>query len=98
MPTAHATTHKAGGSDAIALDMLAAPTDITTLNASTTAHGLLPKLSGNAAQFLSGAGTWLTAAAGGDEVFIGTADPGATYELCTTRTSRRSIRPSSRIT
>ena len=43
-PTAHATSHKSGGSDSIKLDELAAPTDITTLNASTSAHGLLPKV------------------------------------------------------
>ena len=42
-PTAHATSHKSGGTDAIKLDELAAPTDVTTLNASTTAHGLAPK-------------------------------------------------------
>ena len=42
-PTAHATSHKSGGSDSIKLDELAAPTDITTLNASTTAHGLALK-------------------------------------------------------
>lgn len=43
-PSAHAPTHRTGGSDAIALDTLAAPTDVTTLNASTGAHGLAPKL------------------------------------------------------
>lgn len=42
-PSAHATSHQAGGADPIALDTLAAPTDITTLNASTSAHGLLVK-------------------------------------------------------
>lgn len=42
-PTTHAATHKTGGTDAIKLDELAAPTNITTLNASTTAHGLCPK-------------------------------------------------------
>ena len=42
-PTTHATSHKSGGTDAIKLDELAAPTDVTTLNASTTAHGLAPK-------------------------------------------------------
>lgn len=41
---AHATTHKSGGSDSIKLDELAAPTDITTLDVSTSAHGLMPKL------------------------------------------------------
>lgn len=57
-PTSHATSHKSGGGDSIKLDELAAPTDVTTLNASTGAHGLLPKLSGNAAQALLGDGTW----------------------------------------
>lgn len=64
-PQAHATTHKSGGSDAVKLDELAAPTDITTLNASTTAHGLLPKLSNVGTQYLSGLGTWTTPAGGG---------------------------------
>lgn len=55
---AHATRHRAGGNDPLALDLLAPPTDTTTLNASTSAHGLLTKLSGNAAQFLNGAGAF----------------------------------------
>jgi hypothetical protein len=59
-PTAHATTHKSGGSDPIKLDELAAPTDVTTLNSSTTAHGLLPKLDNNASHFLNGQGGWTT--------------------------------------
>ena len=64
-PTAHKTTHQSGGTDAIALDTLAAPTDVTTLNASASAHGLLRKLSGAATDFLSGAGTWAVPAGGG---------------------------------
>lgn len=63
-PTTHATSHKSGGSDAVKLDELAAPTDVTTLNASTSQHGLLPKLSGNALQFLNGTGGFTTPAAG----------------------------------
>ena len=35
-------------------------TNITTANASTTAHGLLPVLSNNGAQFLNGVGNWTT--------------------------------------
>jgi hypothetical protein len=54
-PSAHATSHKSGGSDAIKLDELAAPTDVTTLNATTSAHGLMPKGDGNAVHFYSGA-------------------------------------------
>lgn len=42
----------------IVLDSLAAPTDITTLNASTTAHGLCPKLSGASTEFLNGIGVF----------------------------------------
>lgn len=57
-PTAHAANHKSGGTDAIKLDELAAPTDVTTLNASTTAHGLLPKLDNTATNFLNGQGAW----------------------------------------
>lgn len=65
-PSAHATSHESGGSDAIPLDTLGATTDVTTLNSSTSAHGLLPKLSGTSTQYLSGSGTWATPAGGGD--------------------------------
>jgi hypothetical protein len=64
-PTAHATSHKSGGSDSIKLDELAATTDITTLNASTTAHGLLPKLDNVSTHYLDGTGAWSTPAGGG---------------------------------
>jgi len=57
-PTTHATSHKSGGSDVIKLDEFGATTDITTLNASTTAHGLLPKLSNVSTQYLNGLGNW----------------------------------------
>jgi hypothetical protein len=40
------------------LDSLAAPTDVTTLNSSTDAHGLLIKLDGTATNYLTGAGAW----------------------------------------
>lgn len=56
----------AGGADAIKLDELGAPTDITTLDSSVTAHGLLPKLSNDSAQFMSGVGTWATPGGGSD--------------------------------
>ena len=65
-PSAHATTHKSGGSDAIALDTLAAPTDVTTLNATASAHGLLPKLAGNTTTFLRGDGQWVSPTGAGD--------------------------------
>lgn len=63
-PTAHATSHQSGGGDPIALDTLATPTDIATLNASTSAHGLLRKLDNNAAHYLDGTGAWSTPAGG----------------------------------
>lgn len=58
-PSAHAANHKSAGSDPIKLDELAAPTDVTTLNASTSAHGLLKKLSNVATQFMNGVGNWV---------------------------------------
>lgn len=57
-PGAHASTHEALGSDPLTLDTLAAPTDITDLNASTSAHGLCPKGSGVAGEFLAADLTW----------------------------------------
>jgi hypothetical protein len=64
-PAAHATTHQAGGTDPIALDTLAAPTDVTTLNASSSKHGLLPKLPADATKFLDGTGAWTVPAGSG---------------------------------
>lgn len=40
-------------------------TDVTNLNASTSAHGLLRKLDGNTSHFLRGDGTWAAPAGGG---------------------------------
>jgi microcystin-dependent protein len=57
-PSAHALTHESGGSDAIPLDTLAAPSDTLRLNASIAAHGLLRKLDNNPVHFLDGTGTW----------------------------------------
>jgi len=48
------------------LDDLATPDDNTDLNATTTYHGLLPKLDGNANNFLTGVGAWATPAGGGN--------------------------------
>lgn len=64
-PTSHATSHKSGGSDAVKLDELAAPTDVTTLDASTSAHGLLSKLPGGSTNFLRADGAWAAPAGGG---------------------------------
>lgn len=57
-PTAHAASHKSAGGDAVKLDELAAPTDVTTLNATTALHGLLPKLGGGTTNFLRADGAW----------------------------------------
>ena len=61
----HATQHKSGGGDAIKLDELASPTDVTTLNSTTAEHGLLRKLDGLTTTFLRGDGTWASPAGGG---------------------------------
>lgn len=58
IPTAHHTTHEAGGSDEILLDKLGAPTDVLLLNTSTSAHGLCPKLDNDTSHFLNGQGSW----------------------------------------
>lgn len=60
-PTAHKTSHQSGGADAIKLDDLSAPDDNTDLDASTSAHGLLPKLPNDTGKFLRGDGTWAAA-------------------------------------
>lgn len=57
-PSAHATNHKSGGTDSIKLDELAAPTDVTTLDASTSAHGLMKKYPGGTTNFLRADGTF----------------------------------------
>src|SRR6056297_2547662 len=59
----HATRHQSGGADAIKLDDLASPDDNTDLDASSTAHGLLPKLPDDATKRLDGTGSWVD---GGD--------------------------------
>lgn len=63
-----ASLFQSGGAQAIALDTLAAPTDITTLNASTSAHGLLRKLDNNSAHFLDGTGAWSTPSGSGSGI------------------------------
>lgn len=64
-PLPHAPSHKSGGTDPIKLDELAAPTDITTLNVSTTAHGLTPKLPNDATKYLDGTGAYTVPPGGG---------------------------------
>ena len=69
-PTAHATSHKSGGGDAVKLDELAAPTDVTTLDATTGAHGLLPKLGGGSTNYLRADGTWAAPPGSGGAVTL----------------------------
>ena len=67
-PSAHAPTHQVGGSDQVTVtEPMLSFSDNTLNNASTTKHGLLPKLSGNAAQALLGNGTWGASAGYTDE-------------------------------
>ena len=69
-PIAHATSHKSGGGDAVKLDELAAPTDVTTLDATTGAHGLLPKLGGGSTNYLRADGTWAAPPGSGGAVTL----------------------------
>jgi len=57
-PAYHASSHQSGGGDSIKLDDLATPDDNTDLNATTSQHGLLPKLGGGTTNFLRADGTW----------------------------------------
>jgi len=57
-PLGHHASHESGGTDSIKLDDLATPDDNTDLDATAARHGLLPKLSGNAAHVLHGDGSW----------------------------------------
>lgn len=57
-PTAHATSHQSGGSDAIKLDDLATPDNNTDLNVSTSRHGLTPILPNDATKYLDGTGAY----------------------------------------
>ncbi len=60
----HSARHESGGGDAIKIDDLSAPDDNTDLNATTSAHGLLPKLGGGSTNFLRADGTWSAPSAG----------------------------------
>jgi hypothetical protein len=62
---AHAVTHQFGGSDPLAIDTLDSASDNTNLNATITAHGLLPKLDGDATHFLDGQGNFSAPISGG---------------------------------
>lgn len=70
----HGRTHQNAGRDAIRLDDLAATEDNTDLNSSTTAHGLLAKLSGTAADFLGGDGAFKSATTARSNMGLATSD------------------------
>jgi hypothetical protein len=77
---AHASTHEDGGSDEIPLDTLGVPSDTTTLNATTSRHGLLPKLGGGTTNFLRADGAWAAPAGGGNVNNSGTPTAGQAAE------------------
>src|SRR3990172_2699893 len=74
----------------IPLDSHAPASDILDCNASTSAHGLLPKLSGVVGEVLRGDGTWGTGGSGAPttaEYLVGVADGGLSTERVTTDTA-----------
>jgi len=56
----HASRHQSGGEDELKLDDLGQPDDNTDLDATTSAHGLCPKLPNDGTKFLDGQGNWST--------------------------------------
>lgn len=57
-------------------DGFGALSDITTNNATISAHGFLPKLNNNASQYLNGTGAWSTPSGGGNVSTSGTITTG----------------------
>lgn len=69
-PSLHALSHKAAQPDVIKLDELGPPDDNTTLDASTTKHGLMQKYPNNTNTFLRGDGTFASVVmAGGIRIY-----------------------------
>ena len=63
------------------LDDFATPDDNTDLNATITYHGLLPKLSGTATEFLNGVGGWSTPASWQGGLTASRPSPETNYEM-----------------
>lgn len=78
-PTSHASSHQSGGSDSIKLDDLDVPDDNTDLNATTSLHGLLPKLGGGTSDFLRADGTWSAPPGGSYQQHVSVAKAGGDY-------------------
>lgn len=59
-PLTHSVSHQVGQPDVIPIDQLGIPTDVTNtqLNATSTAHGLMPPLSADGLTYLDGNGNW----------------------------------------
>jgi hypothetical protein len=79
-------------STGVKLDDLGTPDDNTNLNASTSAHGLLPKLGGSTTTYLAGDGTWGTPPNTGSTTFVALDDTPASY---TTGTAGQLLRVNS---
>src|SRR4249919_3632372 len=78
-PSTHATSHKTGGGDSIKLNELAAPTtNVTALNSTTSANGLMPMLNGLATYYPDGSGGWSVPAAASGLLDTGTLVRGVT--------------------
>jgi len=76
------TVAKTADITATKLDDFTAPDDNTDLNASTSKHGLLPKLDNTATNYLNGTGAWSVPAGGGGlgYVVVALAGGGAAFD------------------
>jgi hypothetical protein len=82
----HASQHKQGSTDTIKIDELGAASDNTLLNVSISAHGLCPKLSNRAYEYLNGVGGFsipLSLGSGANEASPGNHNHDARYALTT---------------